>query len=182
MDEDVESKEHNTMNQIGSQTPLAGVLIFVAIFIGYGLYVLLDQMLELHRGKKSTAWPATQGIVTYSTMHEHIRLRDFFNRRSKPAYSVEILYEYTDGTAKYECERLAFGIELHLVSRKEAEELADKYREGTEVVVYYNPDNPKDATLNKGILPKRFSAGWAYGLLAIGVGLLLLLAAMLRSS
>jgi hypothetical protein len=117
------------------------------------------------RAESAALWPETQGQVRECRIIE-IPLR---NRKE---YRTTATYEYAVNGTQYRSQRRFFGEEATGGSRSQAEQLHLKYRVGSQVTVYYNPDNPKEAVLELGV---HKALGWmtGFGLLFVSMGCLI---------
>jgi hypothetical protein len=134
------------------------VCLFVLVILGIGLVAMLPAVgilgglgyLFNSQAKKSKAlkkaalsWPSVPGTVQtsrvevsggeYTTVYPHIE------------------YEYTVAAQKYRYDSIKAGDKFVSLSftQSNAYEVVEKYPVGTRVRVYYNPDNPAEATLER---------------------------------
>ena len=64
---------------------------------------------------------------------------------------VEVEYEYFVGRDRYENDAVRFGMNMTGLGR--LQKVVDRYPEGSEVPVYYDPDDPSHAALEQGLVP-----------------------------
>lgn len=122
---------------------IAGIVFCV---LGFG---------KLPNALASSKWPTADGKVTSSKV--------FLNPESTRYYHPEISYQYTVNDLPYTADKLSY--HGGSFSKGEAQLKADEYSVGKEVLVYYNPSDPHQAVLERGV-------AWSNLLFpAIGVGL-----------
>jgi hypothetical protein len=140
----------NLLADILLDTISLATIILPPIGLGLWIYfVIYQQYLAWRWGRKSQEWPSIQGKVTSS------KVRSDNNRRSsRRNYYPEIRYEYTIEDKVYRGKRYQFGISLYYYGQDLTQAILHEYNVGKKVKVYYNPDNPKLATLQTGI------SGW----------------------
>ena len=106
-------------------------LLFNVIFLGVIFTAQKD-------AAAVTKWPTTTGTVLMSTLESRRT-----NNGRHAQYPV-VLYSYQVGGRSYEGNRIAPGPE---VGGTGAPKRLAKYGTGTQVTVYYNPNDPSDAVL-----------------------------------
>ncbi len=96
-------------------------------------------------GNARRTWQSTTGrIIASSVEIRHGTSSE--GGRTTSHYPV-IAYEYQVNGQRIYGQRLAFGGEVGYGSRTTAENIVAKYVPGSNVPVYYNPENPNDAVL-----------------------------------
>ncbi len=129
---------------------LATFLTFAAIFTGsfglillFGLpvaFVILVSYLTL-RVRKAARWWEGRARITRSGVevsHSHFKTTEVIN---KPG----VAYEFTAGSDTIQGERIGLG----LGQPERVDQTLKKYPVGAEVPVFYDPENPKDCTLER---------------------------------
>ncbi|MBI4188564.1 MAG: DUF3592 domain-containing protein [Chloroflexi bacterium] len=86
-------------------------------------------------------------------------------------YQVRVGYEYTVGGAIYTSSEGVGGS----FTEKGVNKLFSKYRSGTPVAVYYNPEKPQVATLRRGIRPGKILPMFLFTFMLLGTGSFLLM-------
>ena len=134
----------------------------VAVLFGIGI---------LQRSKETWSWPSTQGRIVSSAINSVMSF-DIDNPRAEN-YEPVITYNYAVAGKLHEGKRIRLtGMTYH---KAWARGIAKRYRVGRTVTVYYDPDSPEKAVLERG------TDGIAYfvmftvgaGLLALGIFFLL---------
>jgi hypothetical protein len=129
----------------------AGIIIFV-LFI---LNVVFLGIIFFTRRKMAAVsqWPSTMGTVMMST----IELRSS-SEGGSTEYPV-VQYSYQVSEQGYQGMKIAPGPEI---GGSGARKVVERYQPGSQVMVFYNPQNPSDA-----VLEKKAPALWLFWLLLI---------------
>jgi Protein of unknown function (DUF3592) len=110
---------------------LSGALV---VFDGYVGWVAYRQI-------RAQNYPTTAGVVTHSAVEGH------GGRHSN--YRPNVQYKYAVAGVTYSCNRYRFG-DVYAFEGK-AHQIVGEHPVGTQVRVYYNPDDPADALLQPGV-------------------------------
>lgn len=166
--------------ETASETPapagrqrLVSVILLVTVLAFFGLSaaafgVAFD---ALNDEDEISNWPSAQGEIVYFESFENVRDTDMsmVGDVVDSAYSVVLRYEYEVDGETYVGERISVDEtvtdENRLVEKERAEELSEKYSVGTEVEVYYNPDDPARAGLERPSGEPVFALSGAAGIL-----------------
>ena len=115
------------------------------IFLGVGLWAI-------NKGMQSENWDKGTATITSSEIKKT-------ERRSKDpqgftqtstSYSVRVKYSYTVEGSNYEGNTIGFGTMSHN-EKSDAQEELKSYPNGKKIDVYYDPENPSDSVLKKGV-------------------------------
>ena len=118
----------------------------------------------------SYSWSSTACEVFQSVITEHVRA-DRTTRR-KPTYVANVAYSYSVGGVEYTSTRIRFG-QVSSSFRSHAEYWTNKYKVGAPATAYFNPRNPAESVLERGVsLGAFFPLGCGFLFLAVGVYLL----------
>jgi hypothetical protein len=130
--------------------PTIGIIVFVlfilnAVFLTI-LFFMRRKMAEVSQ------WPSTMGVVQMSTIEQ---------RSSDDGYTdyPVVQYSYQIGGQTYQSMKLAPGPEVGGIG---ARKVVAKYPSGAQVMVFYDPQNPSDA-----VLERKAPAQWLFWLLLI---------------
>jgi Protein of unknown function (DUF3592) len=129
------------------------LILLFALPLGAGTAALVVQAWRgQRRANAARAWPRTTGQVLWSGVRETMvrtRVRtSVASYRMTTAYAPRVVYAYVvDGTG-YQGERLRMGESIISSDTRAAERVVARYPVGSDVMVYYNPADPTDATLD----------------------------------
>jgi Protein of unknown function (DUF3592) len=151
--------------------PVAAVL-FGAIFCGLGVLALSSGAQRLWHGAASEHWPSVQGKVLFSRVNTSEtevsgnRPRAISTPQVVKTFSPQFVYAYEVDGVKHFNNRRRFG-RIEGSDDAWAEDIAARYKVGTEIRVHYFPSDPDVAVLEPG--------NNSEGLWLPGVGLVALL-------
>ena len=128
------------------------LLLFGIIFAGVGV----DQV---NLGKQSEEWSSTTAVITNTYIEE-----DYDNDDHDYTYYPQVKYEFSVNGKTYTGDSFSPGGMVNgYSSRSQAENFLADYRVGSNVTVYYDPDNPEQNALSVGV------GGDAYIFLVVGI-------------
>ena len=115
------------------------------IFLGVGLWMI-------NKGMQSENWDKGTATITSSEIEKtESRSKDAQGfTQTSISYSVRVKYSYTVEGSNYEGNTVGFGTMSHN-ERSDAQEELKSYPKGKTIDVYYDPENPSDSVLNKGV-------------------------------
>jgi len=164
------NKSQNTYayRQVGEEV----MKIFFLIFLISGIVTLFCAIGSLEKAKTSENWPTTEGQVVSSDIVTGIDWRRTGkDRRTYTTYKPIVLYEYSVNDTKYSSNMVSFVGEDESEMQGHARRIVNRYPPGKKVIVYYNPDNPKEAVLETGVSPITYVATLVMGIAFCAVGL-----------
>ena len=115
------------------------------IFLGVGLWMI-------NKGMQSENWDKGTATITSSEIEKtESRSKDAQGfTRTSTSFSVRVTYAYTVEGSNYEGNTVGFGTMSHN-ERSDAQEELKSYPKGKTIEVYYDPENPSDSVLKKGV-------------------------------
>ncbi|MDD3296429.1 MAG: DUF3592 domain-containing protein [Candidatus Omnitrophica bacterium] len=122
--------------------------IFFLLFAIAGIGIEFFAYSVYKDSQDAKAWPMTAGRVISSEIHSH-RSHSASSRHSSIMYSAGVAFEYSVAGRTYTSKKISLG-ECGSSSRSDAQKVVDKYPQGKEIAVYYNPANPGSAMLEPG--------------------------------
>ena len=122
-----------------------------ALFSITGLVVIIYAIGKLRKFKRVQKWEEISGTINDSTLRMHNNYG--FSLNPFPKVQVEIFYEYEYREQKIKSSTIALR-PLKYFSYDKAKEMRDRFKKGTEVPVFYNPQNPRQSVLIRTIRPK----------------------------
>ena len=122
----------------------------VTVWLGWlfsiiGLAIILQQQFLKRKARTSQAWPTVDGTIRKS---EVIRRASHNQGRT---YRPEVAYEYTVKARRYKGKNVCLSYDVGTGDRVRAEKRCAQYPVGRTVSVYYNPNNPADACLERRV-------------------------------
>ena len=124
-----------------------GQLLMGRIFLSIGIVFLLWNGWVIANGLLANQWPTTVGMITSSGYDTSSSVD--FNGSPYTTYTANIRYSYTVNGNNYSSQRVYFSDIFNF--GESASRAVMKYPRGETVQVYYNPDDPAIALLEKGI-------------------------------
>jgi hypothetical protein len=118
-------------------------IVFMVVFIGFGVYLLYGAIAARIKVRKAINWPKVKGTILSSEVVED-RVRSTTGR-AVIAYIPDIAYQYSVNLEKYSGTRVVFGSVNY--SYILASQICARFAAGTQADVYYNPEKPTDAVL-----------------------------------
>lgn len=120
---------------------------FSYVLVVLGTTLFLKAIWLWYKSRISENWNQTTGTVIKSELD-----RSEVGTENTVQYKPTVEYEYEVEHKLYRSKRLYFGSTISSSFKKrKSVRLIQKYAAGTEVRVYYNQSNPKEAVLESGI-------------------------------
>lgn len=134
-------------------------------FIIMGLAMLGYLGLLRFKAGRAMSWPSVRGEVIGNDVIKECA------GPSSTCYKPVITYRYSVKGQTYESNRLYIG--RHAISHQmRAKRIIEKYPVGSETSVYFDPENPKSACLQRKIDNPRFIRN--FGIVLVGFGIMFL--------
>ncbi len=136
-------------------------LVFSALAVG----LIIFGLFTMRETSRSRGWVRAGGRVISSSVNEYAG-------KGSTSYRPIVVYSYSVGAARYMSSRISF--RPHgTTDRNEAARIAGRYGVGTSVDVFYDPQDPEQAVLERGVNPwLPLIAGGAFSMLAVGMRML----------
>jgi hypothetical protein len=123
--------------------------------IGYSIY-------QRRRIQASERWQTVTGTITRAEVVEN-------KASDSREYNLAVSYAYAVNGSHYVGSRIEFGQRRAYLRKKTAEAQAARYPVNSSVMVYFNPEKPEDAVLNR---EATYVTGYlVMGILALVLGL-----------
>jgi hypothetical protein len=129
------------------------LILMIGLPLGLVFIVLASQAWQAQRQSNAAHdWARTSGTVVSSEVAETAipvrRNVSLTSYRMTTRYASNIVYEYTVGGSRYQSATVHLGPAIISSDDSAAKRQAARYPIGSPVLVYYNPSDPKEATLN----------------------------------
>lgn len=121
-------------------------LLISILFIITGAALFILSFFLYKKSKNSTKWNNVKGIILQADLDELVMEAD-----TPVTYKTSVEYSYIVDTKTYYSKRIFYGDFLRHSSLWNTKKLMGKYKKGNVVDVYYNPKNPNDTVLQRGI-------------------------------
>jgi len=147
---------------------------FFLLTIGLGLYLVISNIKARKKADASQNWPSVPGTITTAEVKKSISHDDDNNEIIN--YYPFVEYTYQVAGRQFSAKRLSFGALVAPKNPAVVQEKLQKYPVGGQVAVFYDPQNPSDAVLERQA--GGFKMGMIIGIiclvisLCIGCGLL----------
>src|SRR5512144_1174356 len=130
---------------------IAWILLLVGIgialvFGGVGVYALFQTNQARKQADESHGWASTPGTVLEARLGQST---NYGQDGPTVSYYPVIKYEYSVGGQLFSGEKITFGLTEAASRSAKAEQVLDKYPVDRQVTVYYDPNNPSDAVLER---------------------------------
>jgi hypothetical protein len=126
--------------------PLLCGWIFVLVFGGIGILVIVLSIRSRKKAEVSLAWPSVSGKVLKAEVEQGESIADE-DGMTRTIYYPSVEYEYEVGGQVFTGKKISFGAtQTYSSNAKAAAELA-QYPLGKPVPVYYDPADPGQAVL-----------------------------------
>lgn len=110
------------------------------LFLGFGAVLVVIGVTSYRRTKNTETWPSTQGMVSATNIRR-------YNDEGTIRFAPEIDYEYTVAGRRYRSSVIRSEVFVSFSDESEAKQFVNVYAVGTEVPVFYDPENPSKAVL-----------------------------------
>jgi hypothetical protein len=121
--------------------------IFLLAFGGGGIYLIIASRKTRAQAEASQNWPAAAGSVLRSEVGESTSTDS--DGDTSTTYHPVVEYTYQVGGQSFTGRRITFGPVTGNSNPRKAQEVLSRYPSGGAVQVYYNPQKPDEAVLEK---------------------------------
>lgn len=119
-------------------------IIFGLCFVGIGIGGLLWGLVLLSRAADTARWPRARATIEKSWVSSYL------DGEGDRMYKPSVTYRYRVHGRELTARRIRIGGTVRLSWSGPAEKLVQRYPEGAEVSIAYNPTDPQDAVLEPG--------------------------------
>jgi hypothetical protein len=126
-----------------------GWRLFAAIFLLFGVWLLVAGGTNLQHARESLHWPTAPGVIL-APRQDPDTSAGGDDEDAVSSGSMGIIYRYTVGGKKYFSHMQRFG-QLAFGSTDMATDAAERYQGGAKVRVAYDPSDPEIAVLEPGV-------------------------------
>jgi hypothetical protein len=134
--------------------------IFLSIFLIVGIGMIVFGVSNIRTAKDSETWPSKEGVILKSKIS--VNTSD-----DGTTYGADVSYEFRVGDMKYKGDKVTIS-EVSTSNRSRAKKIVKRYRKGSEVPVFYDPNDPERNVLEPGL------SGGSWLLPGIGLAFLII--------
>ena len=121
------------------------IILFFAVAGGYMLYKLLKNIVLYLQSKR---WMRTEGQILFAGVDSQTSIEV---DGPHTTYQAKVIYRYTVSGNTYDHNQIAFNSDLRTENYQKQAEIASQYAPGEAVTVYYNPNHPENAIIERKI-------------------------------
>lgn len=125
---------------------ICGGLFFVILFVG-GLILILSYSRSKKKAGLSQQWPFIPGMITVSEVKQSASTDE--DGYTTYSYFPHVEYSYTVNGQIFSGKQIAFGATRGYNSSQNAQAQLGKYPLNASIWVFYNPQNPSEAVLER---------------------------------
>jgi len=148
---------------VGFALLCGGFFFLVILVIGGGL--VFFSLRSRKKAELSQNWPNAQGTITVSTVRESSSTDD--DGYVSTYYHPKVEYEYEVGGQAYTGKHVSFGGSTGYGNPAQAKAKLERYPVGALVQVYYNPEKPSEAVLERQA--GGFKLGMTIGIILLAI-------------
>jgi len=133
-----------------SLVPLIGVFcagLFILVFAAAGVFLIYQSVRSRQKADASRSWPATSGQVTDAQVAHHTNTDS--DGDTSEHYTPKVSYTYQALGQEYQGNKIGFGFQQSFGSSAKAQAALARFPVGGQVTVYYDPNNPSEAVLER---------------------------------
>lgn len=145
------------------------------LFLTIGIVLSLFGVKRVYDAHQSVSWLPVSGVITVSNMRVDTStsttgVGSRSERTTSTSYAPEISYDYSLAGVMYSNSDIILGGNVGTGSSSRARRLINKYPLGAQVTVYYNPKDPYQSVLERGVhLETWFVLGLGLGLIGFSM-------------
>ena len=117
------------------------------VFGGIGAFLIYQSIQQRKKAGASQSWPSTAGQITHASI-SHSTSTDS-EGDTTDSYSPHLSYTYQVLGSQYTGDKISIGFQQSFSNRNKAAEILAHYPEAAQVAVFYNPQNPAEAVLER---------------------------------
>jgi hypothetical protein len=121
--------------------------LFVLGFAGIGAFLIYQSVRSRRKADASQSWPATSGQITEAHVSHHTSTDS--DGDISEHYTPKVKYTYQAIGQEYEGTNIGFGFQQSFGNPGKAQATLARFPVGGQVTVYYDPNNPAEAVLER---------------------------------
>ena len=120
---------------------------FVLAFAAAGGFLIYQTIQSRKKADASQAWPSTLGQVTEARVSRHTSTDA--DGDTSESFTPLVRYRFQVAGQEYEGKKITFGFQQSFSNQAKAQAALETFPVGRQVSVYYDPNNPSDAVLER---------------------------------
>ncbi len=125
------------------------IIIASLIFLGFGIGMLVKLAQNYRKLQRSKHWLSIKGVITSSDLNSQVSTDD--EGFQTTTYLAKIAFSYEVNGVKHESDHINFDYGIRTSNLRGQQAIVDHYPVKKEVRVYYDPDDPTKAILEKRV-------------------------------
>lgn len=125
------------------------IIFFCLVFIGIGIGMLVKLMKNFSKARLSKNWLTTPGKIVSSELDVQTTTDE--DGYQTTTYIANIVFEYQVNKTSFKCDCINFDYGMRTSNRRKQQYIVEQYPAGSQVTVYYDPDEPGQAVLEKRV-------------------------------
>lgn len=125
------------------------IILFCLAFIGMGVWMLIKLIRNMAQAKQSEHWLTTTGKIISSDLDAQTNTDD--EGFSTTTYIAKILFAYEISGVPYQGDCIDFDYGMRTSNLRIQQAIIERYPEGSSVTVYYDPEKPDQAVLERKV-------------------------------
>ena len=125
------------------------IILFCLAFIGMGVWMLVKLIRNLAQARKSEHWLTTTGKIISSDLDSLTETNE--EGFSTTTYIAKILFTDEISGVPYQGDCINFDYGMRTSNLRIQQAIIDQYPEGRSVTVYYDPEKPDQAVLERKV-------------------------------
>lgn len=131
-----------------AQLPEDGEREWAVVLFLASLFFLAGALAQARQGPGAGSWRRVTGTILSVEVSKH---EDSRSSRRIRMYTPHVVYGYVVNGREYKADRLKLGaMALSGTSRAAAEKTLKRFKLGKTAILYYNPENPSEASFRQG--------------------------------
>lgn len=125
--------------------------MFTFVFGGTGMFLLSRYRAAQREVTRSANWPSVPGRIIFTAVSDIVPSHSL-NDDLDDSHHAIVEYTYAVNGIDYTSKRIAFTAGgTFSGTRREADNVIQRYHQNTPVIVFYNPQNPSESVLEKTV-------------------------------
>lgn len=121
--------------------------LFILVFAGLGAFLIYQSARSRQKAEASQVWPATSGQITEAHVSQSTSTDS--GGATSTSFTPTVSYTYRVLGQEYQGDKIGFGFQQSYGSPSKAQASLASFPVGGQVTVYYDPNNPPDAVLER---------------------------------